>query len=229
MRSKSIASLLLAGSIVLGFAQDAQAQQVTDEPVSPTAKGVIGGAFLGAEVVMMTEAIIGVRSVWPYLVGGGIGAAAGGVGGYFIESSVSDGRIPVFMLAGGLALVIPTMVLTLNATRYRSPAEDNIESQAPANGNEPKADPGKPGGTPVQGPGGSGAPIAPVAPPPGGGGAPLSLNAAVPFSLVNLNQGSWALGVPVPDVRPVYTPTERSKYGLRNATEVRLPVVNVSF
>jgi hypothetical protein len=224
--SKSTVALLtfsLSSGAVLCLTEGSAAAQTAPvaETVSPTAKGIVGGALLGGEVVMITEAIIGVRSVVPYLIGGGLGAAAGGVAGYFIESSSTDGRVPLFMLAGGLALVIPTLVLTLNATRYRSPSEDNVESQAPTN--EPKADPGQPGGAPIQGvPVRTPAP-APAAPPApaAGGGAPLSL--------VNLNRGSWSLAVPVPEVRAVYSQAERSKFGLKNETELRLPVVNVAF
>lgn len=225
IQSKSILALLIATATWASSEGMAHAQQVTDQPVSPTAKGIIGGALLGGEVVMMTEALIGVRPVWPYLVGGGLGAVGGGVAGYFIESSSTDGRVPVFMLAGGLALVIPTMVLTLNATRYRSPAEENMESQAPVNTNEPKADPGKPGSGPVQGgeskPAAAPAPAPAPATPGGGGGAPLSL--------VNVRGGTLSMSVPVPEVRPVYSAVERVKYNLRNETEFRLPVVNVVF
>jgi hypothetical protein len=213
--TRTLLSLAALGAVA-SVARDAEAQEV----VTPTAKGVVGGALLGGEVVMITEAIIGVRPVWPYLAFGGIGAVGGGVAGYFIEQSSSDGRVPLFMLAGGIALVIPTMVLTLNATRYRSPAEDNLESKAPTN--EPKADPGKLDGSPVQGAPGT-APAATPAPAaaPAGGGAPLSL--------FNLRNGEVRLTIPVPEVRPVFSAVERSKFGLRNETEVRVPVVNVSF
>jgi hypothetical protein len=215
--TRTILTLAALGAFA-SVAPDAEAQEV----VTPTAKGVVGGALLGGEVVMITEAIIGVRPVWPYLAFGGLGAVGGGVAGYFIEQSSSDGRVPLFMLAGGIALVIPTMVLTLNATRYRSPAEDNLESKAPTN--EPKADPGKLDGSPVQGAPGTNAPSptpAPATPPAGGGGAPLSL--------FNLRNGEVRLTIPVPEVRPVFSAVERSKFGLRNETEVRVPVVNVTF
>jgi hypothetical protein len=214
------------------------------EEVSPTAKGVVGGAMLGGEVVMLTEAIIGVRDWVPYLIGGGLGAVGGGVGGYFIEKESTDGRAPVYMLAGGLALLIPTVVLTLNATRYR-PSEEATEDRAPTN--LPPADPGKAGGSSVVGgeaPGGTTTPPAPPspAPPPsppppsGGGGAG---GGGTPTSLLNLyllptrpNAPSAApmrVGVPLPQVRPVYTAAERKAMGVEQQTEVRVPVVEVTF
>ncbi|MEI7893915.1 MAG: hypothetical protein WCI05_12550 [Myxococcales bacterium] len=111
----------------------AQAQEV-----SPKGKGIAGGALLGAEVVTMVESFIGIRKGWLYVVGAVVGAGGGGVGGYFVEQASSDGRAPVYMLAGGLALVIPALVLTLNATRYM-PDEMATEDRAPTNA--PPADP----------------------------------------------------------------------------------------
>ena len=91
------------------------------EAVSTTGKGTIGGALLGAEVVLATEAAFKVQSTWAYVVGGLGGAAAGGVGGYFIERSAS-GKTTLLMLAGGMALAIPTTVAVLSATAYEPPA-----------------------------------------------------------------------------------------------------------
>jgi hypothetical protein len=44
------------------------------DEASSTGKGIVGGALLGAEAVMLTEAAIGVKPRWAYLVGGGAGA-----------------------------------------------------------------------------------------------------------------------------------------------------------
>lgn len=102
-------------------------------PVTPTAKGIVGGALLGAEVVDLTMGIVGVRKGWPYFVFGAVGAAGGGVGGYFVEQNAAP-EASVYMLAGGMALVIPTLVVALNATAYQPPDSDSAEPQAPAGG-----------------------------------------------------------------------------------------------
>src|SRR6185437_1526517 len=115
------------------------------------------------------------ESGWAYVIGGGLGAAGGGIGGYFIEQGSSDGKLPVYLLAGGLALIIPTLVLTLNATRYH-PAENATEDRAPTNA--PAADPGKIGGSVVSPPA-TEAP-ATVAPGPGASPAPVTPAAPVP-------------------------------------------------
>jgi hypothetical protein len=129
-------ALVLGAGLFVGSSRDARADNV-----SPTGKGIAGGALLGGEVVTITESIVGVHAGWAYLVGGLAGAAAGGVGGYFVEQSTSNGQAPMYMLAGGLALVIPAIVLSLDATRYR-PEEGATEDKTPAG---PPAEPGVPG------------------------------------------------------------------------------------
>lgn len=96
------------------------------------AKGIAGGALAGSEVVMLTEAAIGVQSGWLYALGGVVGAGGGGVAGYYIGGSSSP-KPPSFLLAGGIALVIPTLIGVVTATSFqpddnyrqeRSPDED---------------------------------------------------------------------------------------------------------
>lgn len=214
-------ALLVAGAVCAAASLTflplpAYAQQDTsnaDEKVSPTAKGVVGGAFLGAEVVMIPMAIAGVKPVWPYLVFGAVGAAGGGIGGYFVETNVTDGRIPLYMLAGGLALVLPTVVLTLNATRYR--AADNYRENA-APGNTPPADPGSPNGAPVK-------PATPTTP------TTTEARPAATGALLAVRGSSVQVGVPIPDVKPVFTARQRAEFGVKQETQVNVPVVNFTF
>jgi hypothetical protein len=209
---------------VLGFVT--YASNAAADEVSPNGKGTVGGALLGGEVVVIVEAIAGVHKTWAYGVGAAVGAVGGGIGGYFIEQGSSDGRIPVAMLAGGMALVIPALVLTLNATRYM-PDETATEDKAPTN--QPAANPGTPGGSSVEGvpgaapppSGGSGAP-APSAPPP----PPQSL---LDLQLLDRTVPTVRLGVPAPRVMPMWSPKEEKEYGFRQGTEVRMPVVGVTF
>jgi hypothetical protein len=196
--------------------------------------------------VTIVEAIAGARPVWAYLVGGGLGAVGGGVGGYFIEQGSSDGRVPVYMLAGGLALIIPAIVLTLNATRYM-PDENATEDKAPTN--SPDANPGASGGGSVQlAPGGASvggsttttpppttpAPTPPTTttPPPAGGTTttpPTAPPPQAPLSLLHAGAGGAGFGIPIPTVRPMWTPQEQAKLGLQQGTEVRVSVLHVTF
>ena len=224
------------------------------DEVSPTGKGIVGGALLGGEIVTIPMALFNVKSGWAYAIGGGLGMIGGGVGGFAIEraSFSSDGRVPIYMLAGGMALIIPAVVLILNATRYE-PNEHVTEDKAPTNA--PEANPGTPGGSAVIGgsvSGGAGAGTAPPPPPgsppqpsqpatapasptppsgttpqPGGGGATPP---SVPLSLVDWHQGhAVRMGVPVIEVRETYTMAERKQYGLPQGTELRMPLLRGTF
>lgn len=224
-RPSFLKSAVLVGSLATAFLATTvtgESEAAAEETVSPTAKGVVGGGLLGAEVIMMTEAIIGVKPWWAYLIGGVAGAGGGAAAGYAVEKSSTDGRAPIFMLAGGLALAIPTLVLVLNATRYH-PIEGASEDAAPKN--EPKADPGAPGGNAVT-PGG--APAVPVPPPAAPAPAPAPA-APPPQSFLDIHSGDVRLGVPVPEVRPVFSQTERAQFGMKQQTEVRVPVFHLTF
>jgi len=197
---------------------------------SAVAKGTIGGALLGAELVLAIEAAAGVQSPWAYLGGGLAGAAAGGVGGYFVEQEASP-RVSMLMLAGGLTLAIPTTVLVLSATAYEPPA-DYLVDQPPAD--EPVADPPQPGAAPASTP----APTAPAAAPAPTSRAPRQKSKRreharplrlTPPALLDLEPGRLALGIPAVEVRDTYTRAEMSMYGLKQATEVRIPFLNVLF
>lgn len=203
------------------MARDARAEGPN---VSPDGKGIVGGGLLGAEVVTITEALAGVRAGWAYGVGALVGAAGGATGGFFVEQASSDGRAPVYMLVGGLALIIPAVVLSLNATRY-VPEEGATEDRAPIG---PAPEPGAPGGSivaPPPAPGPTAPP--PVAPPPP---PPASAPPPPPQSLLDVHEGSLRVGVPVPDVRPVFSVAEQRLYGTRSTqNELRMPVLHITF
>src|SRR5262245_22438173 len=85
------AAFALAGALTLGGApREARAQAAEPSAVSATGKGIVGGALLGGEVVMITMAAVGVEKGWPYFVFGGLGAVGGGIGGFFIEDATAD-------------------------------------------------------------------------------------------------------------------------------------------
>lgn len=245
-----MSAIIFAGTLSgsMAYAPSAHADEV-----SPTGKGIVGGAFLGGEVVVITMSLVGVRNQWAYLGGGLGGAAAGGVGGYFVEKSSSDGRVPIYMLAGGLALIIPGVVLTLNATSYQG-NENATEDKAPTN--TAPADPGQAGGSaviggsggagntapspgnapsPGGGSGGNAAPINTPAPAPGAGGgggapkAPAQAPAQAPMSMIDVQPSHLRLGVPVPVVKNAFTTQERVKYGANQVNELHVGVLNVTF
>jgi hypothetical protein len=217
--------------------------------VSPTGKGIVGLGLLGAEAVVITMSLVGVKNQWAYVGGAVGGAAAGAVGGYFVEQGSSDGRVPIYLLAGGLALIIPGVVLTLNATSYQgneNATQDNAPTNTPSG---PEANPGSTGGSAVSP--GSTAPSAappPAAPPttppataPSGGGAGGGATppTQAPQSMLDVRPGGTLgvqsptqlrLGVPAPTMKNAFTTQERVKYGVTNqVSEMHLPVVSVTF
>ncbi len=208
---------VLGATVLAAPLRDARADEV-----SPTGKGIVGGGLLGAEVPVIIEGIAGVHSGWVYLISAVVGAGGGAVGGYEIEKGSSDGMAPMYMLAGGLALVIPAVVLTLNATRYQ-PEEGATEDRTPG----PMAEPGAPGGSSITTTPGA-TPPPPPPPPPPAAGTPVP--PPPPQSLLDVHHGAFRLGVPVVDLRPSFTVAEAKAYGLRdNPAELRLPVLHVAF
>lgn len=222
----------------------AHAQEVAE--VSPTGKGIVGGALLGGEVVMLVEAAFDTKPGWAYAVGGIAGAAGGGVGGYFIEKG-GDAKLSLYMLAGGMALVIPTAVAVLSATAYEPPAGYTEDRPSP---DEPVAEPPSPspalppaGATGPQGSRDAGRAGAREAA--GSAGRfPIARPARLVLSqprlgrrvnlgrhagLVGLTRGKVSLAVPAVEIRGVYSKAEVSIFHVRQKTEVRVPVMSIIF
>jgi hypothetical protein len=203
-RLGSLTAGLVAGALALA-ATDARAEG----PVDPTGKGIAGGALLGAEVVLITTAIIGPKTWWPYVVFGAVGAGGGAVGGYFVEQ-INDGKTAepsLYMLAGGMALIVPTVVAVLNATAYE-PEEDEEELE--------DSDEAPPEGTPEEGLDTEGS----------------KKKRMLPMALLGVDvfdQTEVALGIPAVAVGPAYSDVEVSQYGVEQGTVVQVPLVSGSF
>jgi hypothetical protein len=213
---------LTAGAVAaatLLAAGNASAQTVTDS-VKPDGKGIVGGALLGAEVVDLTIGIVGVNRGWPYLVFGGLGAVGGGIGGYFIEQETREApEVALFMLAAGMGLVIPTIVVSLNATMYKPPEGTSTTTTEPAD-NQPATGP-----SPVQPPLPAPQPIQTRRPLL----QPTETRDRYAFSLVDLHKDSVSFAVPAVEVRPLYTRREVWTYGVDQGTEVRVPLFHAAF
>ncbi len=240
---------LVVGAVIVGASlwalspTQAHAQAADEETgaVSGSAKGIVGGAFLGAEIVMMPMGIAGLKPWWPYVVFGSVGAVGGAVGGWAVEQADPPAEAPLYMLAGGLALVIPTLVLTLNATTRDDFEEAEGTTVVNPDGSAPGQPAGQPDGTqPAPPPGDGTAP-----PPPGEGGTTIQIQskrkkprktARAPasfalFNLQNIASGHTTIemGVPAIEVRPTYSNDEIAKFGVQQTNEVRVPVVSTSF
>lgn len=219
-----IVSAVAISAAVVATSEQAYAQTPpAEDAVSVTGKGIVGGGLLGAEVVIITMGIIGVEDGWPYLVFGGLGAVGGAIGGYFIEDAADPtAEVPLYLLAGGMALVIPTVVVALNATAYKPPGDDRTEPLT----EKPASEPPVPDGTTVTRPGAS--KVTPARRTKARAKAPDPLP-RVPLAMVSLTGEDLALGLPAPLVRPVYTRRELAEYGVTQGTEVRVPVFSATF
>jgi len=211
--SASIAAVAAAIALV------SQTSPARADDVSPTGKGIVGGGLLGGEVVMLVEAAVGVKSGWAYLIGGVVGVGGGAVGGWQVEKNGSP-KTSLYMLAGGMALVIPTTVAVLQATSYKAPEE--YTEDRPATG-APVPEPPRPAAPP-------GAAPAPQGP------STLYLHyhwqpalVKLPAGLVDLDEGAFKVAVPAMEVRPVYALDELQKYGLEQKHELRVPVFSATF
>ncbi|MCK6587740.1 MAG: hypothetical protein L6Q76_09160 [Polyangiaceae bacterium] len=219
-RSVVASAALAAGAFtaLLTGADEARA----DGPVTGTGKGIAGGALLGGEVATITMAIIGVEAVWPYFAIGGAAAVGGGIGGYFVETA-APAEVPLYMLAGGMALVIPTLVAALNATAYKPPEEDVEDPSA----TEPAPIPPSPSAQVTPGSKQTGPSRAKIA-------QPRRAAPFVPMSLVGIRAQEFklqtvALGIPAVDVRPLHSLRERQMFGVEQGYEVRVPLFRAMF
>ncbi len=230
-----VAKRLALGVTTVAFGSltlTAHAPEARADEIAGTPKAIVGGAFLGAEVVAIPMAIAGVRAGWAYAVFPALGAVGGGIGGFFMDQAYDSSNPKTsaygsaFMLAGGMALIIPTIVLMLNATRYH-PSAEATEDRAPKN-TGPEANPGSTGGSAVT-PSSSGGSTTP--PPSGntGGGNGGNQPPYVPLSLLDVHEGSFRMGIPVPEVHNAYTMREVKELGVRQSTELRVPVFKLAF
>ena len=222
VRSTAIAALAAGAAFLAPRA--ALAQESAE--VSPTGKGIAGGALLGAEAVLITEAILDVKPAWAYLVGGLAGAGAGGLGGYYAEQT-DDAKLSLYLLAGGMAFAIPTTVAVLEATSYKPPA-DYTEDRGPED--EPVAEPPQP----EEEAGELGRYSPPARKPVARRRAPAAYSLhlrrpALPPSLVGVGEGRLSLSVPAIEVRDVFSRRELFEYGLKQKTGIRIPVFSALF
>lgn len=217
----ALAGLAAAGLVLSADPAPAAAQQPAVPRASGDAKGVVGGVFLGGEVVMVTMAAIGVEKAWPYLLFGGLGMVGGGIGGYFVEQE-APAEVPLAMLAGGLIFSIPTVVAVVNATAPKAPKDDKTEVV--------KSAPGQPAPQPSQ-PGQPAQPVSPGQPgqPAPAGGPQSKQRLWIPTAALGVQPGRVALGLPAVEVRPLYTARQMQQFGVEQGTEVRVPLVQVPF
>jgi hypothetical protein len=212
-----LAAAAVAAAITLAPSSARAQQAENDNRVSARGKGIAGGILLGAEVVMIPIGIAGVKAWWPYVLFGAVGAGGGAVGGYFVEQVAEGGdktgpaEPSLYMLAGGAALIIPTLVVILNATAY-DPEEETQKG-------EESSDDGEGSGTPtVESPDDAETT-----------GARSRLPMALFGFSTDYRHSELSMGIPAVQVGPLHTQTEMATYGVEPGTLVNVPIVHGSF
>ena len=224
------------GAVSLGSPREAQAQTVN--AVTPTGKGIAGCALLGGEAVMLIEAAAGARPTWAYLVGGGLGAIAGGLGGYFLEQAAEGDTtltgITVGTLVVGLGLIIPTPIATIGATAYSperdQPAEDNAPSTGPLDESTTAPTPAGAAPAAAPAPGATSGTTSDILPTARRSPRQLAARPAFrPTGLRDMGPGGLSLAVPAIHVGANLTVQEVRQYGLTAVSELRIPLLSGTF
>lgn len=117
-----VALSLCAGSALAQTTPPVDMVELTPVPPSPVQadlKGVIGLGLIGAELGFVLPAAFGMKAWWGYLVFPLVGAAGGGVAGFYaLEQGAGHPEVAVAMLVTGVALIIPALVFTVARTSY---------------------------------------------------------------------------------------------------------------
>jgi len=109
--------MVSAGSVVTQPSV-VHAQDTADAELEAMPKGAIGLGLLGAELGTMIPAWAGMSQTWGYIVFPMVGAAGGALAGYYLLDSPNQTTWSVVTLAAGMAMIIPTIVISLSATAY---------------------------------------------------------------------------------------------------------------
>lgn len=183
------------------------------QEVEPTGKGIVGCGLVAAEVVMNIEAVAGVKKAWIIAVSGLVAAGGGAAGGYFLETKPSKSvaaKASIGMLAGGMALFVPTMILVTAMTRYYS-GESEGEVEVIEGGEEESS--GEKAEREEKG--------------------IKSRTEGVAFSfpsaMVNVTKGAVALGFPHLQLTPLYDEGEVELFGLKQGVEYRMNILKWFF
>lgn len=195
--------------------------------ISASPQGLIGGALLGGELVIMIEGAAGVRNPWILLGSGAAGMIAGGVGGFFLDQALdapgtgqTQTAISTGMLVVGLGLVIPTAIVYASATMYRPEDAASTVEETPT---APLEESGGTGASPAGASDGS-APTSGT-----NGGNQSARSRSIPMALMEYAPTGLRLGWPTPALVRSYSLEEMRQFGLAPMTEWRVPLLSAVF
>ncbi|MCA9581537.1 MAG: hypothetical protein KC416_07060 [Myxococcales bacterium] len=108
-------------------AQAAVASPKTD--LDSNIQGLVGLGLVGAELGMVVPAAFGLDGIWTWLVFPVALGAGGAVAGPFLIDQNNEVGAGVGVLVGGMALLVPSLVLTLALTAYDPDEDGRIEKE----------------------------------------------------------------------------------------------------
>jgi hypothetical protein len=216
--------LLLAAACVMAltWSHAARAQNTPDEVTNNGAKGAVGLGLLAMELTVNIEAAAGVKKAWVLAVTGLVAAGAGAAGGYFAETKPSPdtgAQVGVGLLAGGMAMLVPTMIIATALTKYRgrkeaAPEVEVVTESAPAAeaeaGAEVEEAPAETE-TPEEAPAEEESPEEPAT------------------ALLNVSKKRVSLAVPPVIMAPVFSEDEIGVLTDEQETEYRINLINLVF
>lgn len=183
--------------------------------VDASPKGLIGLGLIGAELGLTIPALAGLDETWSLIVFPVVGAAGGAIAGHYAIDNRGNEKAAVATLMIGLALVVPSIVITVAATAYDP--EDDFEEEEDAAADEAgdeEAAEAEPEAEPE--------PEAEL-------DRRRRLATAGGTGMVRIHDGGVSLALPALSVGQVYTPQELARYGGEQATEVQLSLFSGAF
>ncbi len=211
MRFQQLAvSVALAAALALtanSVAPDVALAQAEPEQVDPDFKGILGLGLFGAELGFVIPALAGATDTWPYIVFPLLGAAGGGVAGYFLLEEPGHTEVSVAAFGIGLALVVPAVVITLSATAYDPDSdEEALESEDSGSEEAPAEEEAAPAEE-----------------------ARARTRRVALGGLVTVGDDAVSLSIPLVSVSQAYTQAELARYGGSQRLELHVPVVSGVF
>lgn len=206
LRKLSQFALVAVLSTAVVTPETAAAQSTEGEQVAASPKGLIGLGMIGAELGFAIPALAGMDDLWAYIVFPIVGAAGGAVAGHFAIDNNDKPKAAVAMLAVGIALVVPTLVITLIGTAYDPEDEGTVEDDE---SQEP--------------------PPAPTTSTMTSANRARDRVARAGGGLLRLAEGQLLMGMPGLSLVPRYSADELARFGGTQSSEVHLSVLSGAF
>jgi hypothetical protein len=206
--------LVATGAAVLLALVLAAPQAHAQKEVGSMGKGIVGLGLLSGELVLSIEALAGVKNPWALAIPTIVAVGGGATGGYFIDK-LDKPEASVALLACGMALFLPSIVIAVAKTKYVSEkdlaedvsvtlADEEAEAEAGEEGTETEAE---------------------AAPPP----EPEAKAAGSVHAMVDVSRSHVQIGVPPLEVLGLYSEDELHFLARNQGVEYRLSVLHVAF